>query len=343
MTKRTQLIISNPCHEQWDSMEPRLEGRFCGSCQKTVVDFTTMNDQELLDWFGRGRSNICGRMNEDQLNRDLLPRKTLKKRRWAIWWQFLLAGLLVSSDASSQVKPPSPLASQAKKRTGSRPLAMGDTSALWPDQLLRIIDSATQKPVIGASVQLDDDPKFFMADSAGLIVLPHHRIARASALKITSIGYERAVIAVEDGWDGSEKQVRLVAKAVNLQPVVVYANQTETRLMGGLVSVVSIKRTLADTIKNTLLCRKNPITLYPNPVVKGASVTLELRMDKPGNFIAQLYSGTGAVIESIRMEGVNGPKTELLNIPGTLAAGIYFLRVINTETGSMFTEKLAVL
>jgi len=41
--------------------------------------------------------------------------------------------------------------------------------------------------------------------------------------------------------------------------------------------------------------------------------------------MAQLYSGGGAVVESIRIEGVEGARTELMDIPGTLAAGIYFL------------------
>jgi len=54
-------------------------------------------------------------------------------------------------------------------------------------------------------------------------------------------------------------------------------------------------------------------------------MTLSLRMDIPGSYMAQLYSGGGAVVESIRIEGVEGARTELMDIPGTLAAGIYFL------------------
>ncbi|HVV07067.1 MAG TPA: hypothetical protein VHC96_22720 [Puia sp.] len=53
MAKKTQLFISNPCHEQWDTMQPDARGRFCGACRKTVVDFTAMSDQALLAWLNK--------------------------------------------------------------------------------------------------------------------------------------------------------------------------------------------------------------------------------------------------------------------------------------------------
>jgi hypothetical protein len=51
----------------------------------------------------------------------------------------------------------------------------------------------------------------------------------------------------------------------------------------------------------------------------------------------------GAVMESMRIEDVDGARTELMGIPGTLAAGVYFVRVIHMETGKMYTEKVVVL
>jgi len=109
------------------------------------------------------------------------------------------------------------------------------------------------------------------------------------------------------------------------------------------VVVHRVERTWIEAIKDTLLCRKPPLTIYPNPVVKGSSITLSLRMDRPGDYMVQLYSSGGAVVESMRIEGVVGARTELMNIPGTLAAGVYFVRVFHLETGKMYTEKVVVL
>jgi hypothetical protein len=345
MPEKTQLLLYNPCHEQWDAMQPAKEGRFCGSCQKTVVDFTSMSDQELLAWFARGRSNVCGRMTEDQLNRELVPAPMPKKRVWAIWWQLLVAGLLVSSEASSQVKPPKPPITRSPNDNGRRPLVMGKMALLPPDQVIRVIDSATQQPLPGASVQLDDDPKLFVADSAGRVVIPYRRIAHASVLKVSSIGYGHAVVPVEGDWAGMDKVVTLASQSKDLLPVTVraYSGSTLTGRAGGLVACVRVKRTWTKVIKDTLLCRKSPLTLYPNPVTRGASMTLSLRMDRPGTYMAQLYSAGGVVVESMKIEGVEGARTELMNIPGTVAAGVYFVRVFHLETGKMYTEKVVVL
>ena len=344
MAKKTQLLIYNPCHEQWDAMQPDAEGRFCGSCQKTVVDFTTMSDQELLAWFASGHKNVCGRITEDQLNRDLVPAPAPKKRVWAVWWQFLVAGLLVSSEASSQVKPPKAPMSQVYDDTARNQIVMGKMAIGLPNQSLRIIDSATQKPLPGASVQLDDDPKYFIADSTVKIRIPYQWIERASVLKVSCIGYEHTVIPVDESWLGVNKVVRLAARPVELQPATVlgYSRTTLLGRVGGLIAVRTEKFSLKKAIKDTLLCRKTPLTIYPNPVTRGTTVTLSLFTDMPGNYMAQLYSGGGAVIESMRIEGVDGARTELMDIPGTLAAGVYFVRVFQLETGKMHTEKVVV-
>jgi len=345
MSEKTQLLIYNPCHEQWGAMEPNTEGRFCGSCQKTVVDFTTMSDPELLAWFAGGRRNICGRLTEEQLNRDLVPARAPKKKVWMVWWQFLVAGLLVSSEASSQVKPPKESVSQSYEGAGRKPSVIGKMAVQRQDQVIRVIDSATQKSIPGASLQVDDDPKFFIADSTGKVTIPYHRIVRALALKVSSIGYAHAVIPVEGDWTGAEKVVQLSSLPETLPAVSVlgYGTITCKRTTGMTVVVHRVERTWIEAIKDTLLCRKSPLTIYPNPVTRGTSITLSLRMDRPGDYMVQLYSSGGAVVESMRIEGVVGARTELMNIPGTLAAGVYFVRVFHLETGKMYTEKVVVL
>ena len=102
MPEKIRLSINEPCHEQWGDMQPNEEGRFCGSCQKTVVDFSMMSDEEVLSWLsGAGRS-VCGMFMEGQLNRELKPASLSGRRRWALWWQLLLAGWLVSSEAKAR-------------------------------------------------------------------------------------------------------------------------------------------------------------------------------------------------------------------------------------------------
>lgn len=69
MPSKFKIQISNPCHEEWEGMQADLNGRFCSSCQKTVVDFTCFSDTELKDWFDQNRGNSCGRFKPGQLDR----------------------------------------------------------------------------------------------------------------------------------------------------------------------------------------------------------------------------------------------------------------------------------
>ena len=52
MSKAIQLSVSEPCHENWDKMSPVNQGRFCGSCQKQVVDFSVMSDPSMASITG---------------------------------------------------------------------------------------------------------------------------------------------------------------------------------------------------------------------------------------------------------------------------------------------------
>lgn len=63
-----QIKIDEPCHENWDAMSPKEQGRFCGVCAKDVVDFTSMSDQEVKSYFVNYKGSICGRFNSNQLH-----------------------------------------------------------------------------------------------------------------------------------------------------------------------------------------------------------------------------------------------------------------------------------
>lgn len=61
-----KIIIPKPCHENWNNMSPDEKGKFCSVCSKTVHDFTTFSDEELISNFNANK-DICGRFREDQL------------------------------------------------------------------------------------------------------------------------------------------------------------------------------------------------------------------------------------------------------------------------------------
>ncbi len=88
MSKNIQLSIPKPCHENWDAMtavekarpdDPVGRGKFCGSCQKQVVDFSSMSDRQVAEFFKKpSTGSVCGRFMTDQLDREIeIPRKRI--------------------------------------------------------------------------------------------------------------------------------------------------------------------------------------------------------------------------------------------------------------------------
>ncbi len=69
--KSYRISLPEPCHEKWQEMTPTEKGRFCASCQKEVIDFSQMNDAQLVDFLKQGQQGICGRFRETQLERKI--------------------------------------------------------------------------------------------------------------------------------------------------------------------------------------------------------------------------------------------------------------------------------
>ncbi len=75
MTNETNffsLRIKKPCTENWEAMTPVEKGRFCDSCQKTVVDFSSMSESDIIQFFQNyagDKKQICGRLQAGQEKR----------------------------------------------------------------------------------------------------------------------------------------------------------------------------------------------------------------------------------------------------------------------------------
>jgi TonB-dependent SusC/RagA subfamily outer membrane receptor len=89
--KKLQLILTNPCAENWDEMQPSKVGRYCDTCTKHIVDLTNKSDTELIAFFKKKKNNVCGRLLSTQLHRDIVvpPQK--------INWHWLLPVALGAS------------------------------------------------------------------------------------------------------------------------------------------------------------------------------------------------------------------------------------------------------
>jgi hypothetical protein len=98
-----KLNIPKPCDQGWSNMTPSDNGRFCSSCQKNVIDFTNFSDNELINYLNKNKS-VCGRITENQLNRELVA-----TRKKPVYFNLLTTTVLTflgfNSNVFSQAVP----------------------------------------------------------------------------------------------------------------------------------------------------------------------------------------------------------------------------------------------
>ena len=102
MKKELYIHIPKPCQEDWQQMTPVTNGRYCDSCAKQVVDFSTMSDVEVLNFLSRSTGKLCGRFSTDQLQRPLQPTK--EEPRKSLWLAAFMPLLLLFDRSSAQRK-----------------------------------------------------------------------------------------------------------------------------------------------------------------------------------------------------------------------------------------------
>lgn len=86
-----KFTIPTPCHEDWNKMITNNQGAFCGSCQKNVIDFTTLSDEEVLNYLKNNlHKQTCGRIEIKQLHRiNLLIDNNILYSNISTWKKYL--------------------------------------------------------------------------------------------------------------------------------------------------------------------------------------------------------------------------------------------------------------
>ncbi len=65
------ISVPTPCHENWEAMSPREQGRHCAQCDHVVADLTTATDAQLVALFTSNSKPKCARFDTRQLDRAL--------------------------------------------------------------------------------------------------------------------------------------------------------------------------------------------------------------------------------------------------------------------------------
>ncbi|MDO1446344.1 hypothetical protein Q0590_08785 [Rhodocytophaga aerolata] len=102
MKNEFEIVVTEPCSLKWENLTPQNEGRFCGACDKIVIDFTKMSDRELYNYFKRQPEKVCGNFNANQTNRVITSHKKLSNRFWISGIAASMIGFLMSFSSKAQ-------------------------------------------------------------------------------------------------------------------------------------------------------------------------------------------------------------------------------------------------
>lgn len=360
MSKAIQLTVAEPCHENWDKMNPVQQGRFCGSCQKQVVDFSVMSDRELLQFFQKpSTGSVCGRFMNDQLDRKLeQPAKKISWFRYA--WQILLPALFVTKVSAQRTM--GKLAARPVQDTIRRleiplPPVMGMVVRV-PDRKPKIdsvikdipmireglikgkVTDSTGQPIPYASID-PGNGKARPADANGEFELDAVFIRNGQTIRISSVNYEMKVILIDKEKAIREGlQVKLNAKAVLPEAVITcYPQYRKGMVTMGAVSTVKQRIETAEIIPLPEI--KSGLHVYPNPISQGQSLTISIDKPEEGYYTFILSALSGQLLK--QEERWIDAEARVLSIqPPALPAGTYILTLVNKRSGKRVSEKVVV-
>jgi hypothetical protein len=200
--KAIHISITTPCHESWDALDAIERGAFCHSCQKEVIDFSTMTDREVIEYLEKHKVG-CGRFRKDQLDLKLsIP----KLDNGLFRWKALLLGLLpilafkpVRASLKNHIKVETYASIYSDEKDTSTRLLNKDTININGKVLdekgegliyarLCFIDSSGK--IIKKGTTTDIDGNFSLQTSVGELANTNHKI------RVSYIGFESQTISI---------------------------------------------------------------------------------------------------------------------------------------------------
>jgi hypothetical protein len=344
MRKYVQLSIPAPCHEDWNKMTTIDKGKFCQACQRNVIDFTAMSDEQLFAYFKKPvQESMCGRFMARQLDRRIeMPAKKIPWVKYFI--HVALPAFLFTVKAKAQGKMKiDPIVVVSK--TGDK--ISGDT--IIPAMIRNIKGQVTDENGTGipyATIVYSDKSGHVITDSMGTFSL-HLSYDHNLKLEISSVGYESKIIDLSYFrlWKSvGDLHIQLKQEAKNLEEVTVKAIDLSSLggFFGGLVMQVHTISYI-DSFRDWLWRVKEPASIYPNPVQRGASLKIKLNLRAGMDYNIDIWNIDGKFIMSKKIIIQSKDHIEEVAINMLFVPGTYLIKISDKKKNTVHSGKVIVL
>jgi len=344
--KALTLTIPEPCGENFNQMTPVKGGKFCGACEKTIVDFRTMNDYQILRFYEQNNGKICGVFNQNQLNRAMpFPLESAPSKNWkavaALTAGLLFSGGLVSQTTLSTVGMPT-VSTQITKTVKQDKDSNSDT----PNQIIKgqVIDE-NQEGLIGANIIIKGTTIGTSTDLDGFFELIVPTNLKEMEVTVSYIGYEPQTLLFNEKYPIPDKQIEIELASPFVEHMIMgimIAHDFEEAPICGeneIIELEEIPEITPDVTTAKNIPTKNQMTVFPNPFVGNLKVIYDYATK--GDYLFHLYDTNGRLLFAKSYPLLKGKQTiELDMATKNLADGVYIFQISDNQDRILATKKI---
>jgi hypothetical protein len=188
-TTTLSITVPQPCSQNWDDMKKQDKGRFCESCQKSVLDFTGLSNAEIIKLIINSNNDTCGRFT----NRQLIHLKNYSlvvpsQRNWMKYIGVLAIGASIFTQGCDKIKTNVPIENIGGKNIMGKLEKIATINGY-------VVDDNNQ-PLSGVKVIIENTELFAITDHTGRydLDLKEHLDSKNKVLKLYSMSFEGEII-----------------------------------------------------------------------------------------------------------------------------------------------------
>lgn len=198
-----KLHIPNPCSEDWNSMQAIPNGKHCEACNKNLVDFRTMSDQQIYDAVNV-RHKVCGLFSESQMERefDFSAQRPIPKMGLAVSFVSLLAfvnpvksqeteGVISGGEQLEQTIPSKETIRDKINNTTSKLIEVKGT----------VSDKYSLEPIPFATINIKNNKQLHAVtdfDGNFILNIPKTVFDSVTIIKVSVIGYQNLEMEITE-------------------------------------------------------------------------------------------------------------------------------------------------